>query len=469
MKMRRDNWQTIAQLLGESLRNTACPSDHCFYSIDRVVRYVDILNGSSLAGQRDQFTGRSVLIHTNGQLAAAIALIELDGRARRMILATPDVHGENLTAIIEEAEVDAVIADHESPETSHIDLRVRCSPSLTPAPKDETVAHRTEWILLTSGTTGTPKLVIHSLKSLTAAIATSNGPEEPITWATFYDIRRYGGLQFYLRAVLAARSLVLSDKDEALEAHLTRLNAQGATHITGTPSHWRRILWSPLAKSITPNYVRMSGEIVDQAIIDNLRATYPGVPIGHAYAATEAGVGFTVNDCLEGFPAEFIDKTRNGVTMKIVDGSLRIRSPGLAAGYLGHKNVMVLDDEGFLDTGDLIERRGDRCYFMGRKGGIINVGGLKVYPEEVEAVINRHPDVRISRVRGKKNPIVGFIVTADVVVAADNTAGQETDRIKREITELCRKELASHKVPAAVNFVPSLPVTSGGKLVRANA
>ena len=66
--------------------------------------------------------------------------------------------------------------------------------------------------------------------------------------------------------------------------------------------------------------------------------------------------------------------------------------------------------EGFVDTGDIVERRGDRYYFVGRRGGIINVGGLKVHPEEVEAIINRHPDVRMSLVHSRKNPITGAAV-----------------------------------------------------------
>ena len=79
----------------------------------------------------------------------------------------------------------------------------------------------------------------------------------------------------------------------------------------------------------------------------------------------------------------------------------------------------LADDDGFVDTGDIVERRGERYYFVGRRGGIINVGGLKVHPEEVEAVINRHPQVRMSLVRPKRSPITGAIVVADVVLNAE--------------------------------------------------
>ncbi len=71
----------------------------------------------------------------------------------------------------------------------------------------------------------------------------------------------------------------------------------------------------------------------------------------------------------------------------------------------------------FVDTGDMVELRGDRYHFVGRRGGIINIGGLKVHPEEIEAVINRHAEVRMSRARSRRSPITGSIVVADVILA----------------------------------------------------
>ena len=102
--------------------------------------------------------------------------------------------------------------------------------------------------------------------------------------------------------------------------------------------------------------------------------------------------------------------------LKIVDGSLRIRSPRVASRYIGKENPALADDQGFVDTGDIVEQIGDRYYFVGRKGGIINIGGLKVHPEEIEAVINQHPGVRMSLVRARQNPITGSIVVAEVVL-----------------------------------------------------
>jgi acyl-coenzyme A synthetase/AMP-(fatty) acid ligase len=128
-----------------------------------------------------------------------------------------------------------------------------------------------------------------------------------------------------------------------------------------------------------------------------------------------------------------------------------------------------VDNDGFVDTGDMLELRHDRYYFVGRRDGIINVGGLKVHPEEVEAVINSLPSVRMSRVKARKSPITGAIVVADVVVRVEadlDGASPATKALEIEILEACRRALAPHKVPAAIRFVPSLDIGVSGKLTR---
>jgi acyl-CoA synthetase (AMP-forming)/AMP-acid ligase II len=266
--------------------------------------------------------------------------------------------------------------------------------------------------------------------------------------------------------VLGGASLVLSSADEPIGQHLSRLAQHGVTHLSGTPSHWRRALLSPSIRTITPRYVRLSGEIADQAILDALRSIFPSAIVGHAFASTEAGVAFDVNDGLAGFPVAFVDSMRDGVEMKVADGSLHIRSPRIASRYIGSRLSLSADD-GFVDTGDIVERRGDRYYFVGRKDGIVNVGGLKVHPEEVEAVINRHQLVRMSLVRPKNSPITGSILVAEVVLKSEVKGpliGQFD--IKQDISRHCREFLPRHKIPADIRLVTTLPVAATGKLSR---
>src|SRR6202035_2713595 len=117
-----------------------------------------------------------------------------------------------------------------------------------------------------------------------------------------------------------------------------------------------------------------------------------------------------VNDGLEGFPASLLGQGGDGVEMKGEDGSLRIRSTRAAHAYVGRHAAALTNNDRLVDTGDMLELRGDRYQFVGRRGGIINIGGLKVHPEEIEAVINRHPEVRMSRARSRRSPITGAIV-----------------------------------------------------------
>jgi acyl-coenzyme A synthetase/AMP-(fatty) acid ligase len=427
----------------------------------------NLRSASSLDAPLERLRGRSVMIATRDQLTAALALIELDAVARRLVLCTPDLSSEYLPLVAAAAEVDTVVSDQAEPQigVSWPGSYVRSSSILTPTHCARVGKLRTEWILLTSGTTGPPKMVVHTLASLTGAIRQAGGTANQVVWGTFYDVRRYGGLQIFLRALLDGRSMVLSSAAESTEDFLMRAAAGGVTHISGTPSHWRRALMSPAARKIAPRYVRLSGEIADQAILDHLRGFYRGARIVHAFATTEAGLAFEVDDGQAGFPARLVGNGSGDVEMRIEDGSLRIRSARNAERYLAGSES-IADKNGFIDTRDMVELVGDRYYFAGRRDGIINVGGLKVHPEEVESVINSHPNVRMSLVKSRKNPITGAVVVAEVVVKFEPCSSGDTARLKHEILDTCHRELASHKVPVTIHFVPTLDFAASGKLAR---
>ena len=226
-------------------------------------------HGTSLTAGMAEMVGRSVLIAVRDQFAAALALIELDGIARRLILCTPDFPSEHVSAVAAAAGADAIVSDHDrGDDGSGISLRILCTGTVTPANDLPVACCNTEWVLFTSGTTGTPKMLVHSVASLTAPISTAMEQGADIVWGTFYDIRRYGGLQIFFRGcprpwIVRARRRCRADGHAS-----ERLGAHGATHVSGTPSHWRRVLMSPHARAITPRYIRLSGEIADQGILE---------------------------------------------------------------------------------------------------------------------------------------------------------------------------------------------------------
>ena len=414
---------------------------------------------SCLGSLRARLRERSVVLVVRDMAKAAAALIDLDGWARRIVVCPPGWEVPQVESAARDAEADALVFDGDgSAPPTRIELIAPCRLPLQRLYAPRAVCCETEWVLPTSGTSGPPKLVVHTLRTLMGANAAAPAQH----WATFYDIRRYGGLQIFLRALSGSGSLSLDGGGESVSSLLARFGAAGITHISGTPSHWRKVLMSREGRLIDPDYVRLSGEIADDAVLDALRALYPRARIEHAYASTEAGVAFAVDDGRAGFPASWLDR-EGDVRMKVVDGSLRVRSDRCALRFLGADALPIADKDGFVDTGDIVDRRGDRLYFVGRRSGIINVGGEKVHPEQVEAALNAHPAVRASRAFARNSPIMGALVYAEVVLRDGTRADAAAER---EILAACGTRLAPYMVPAGLRFVADLPVTDGGKIAR---
>jgi acyl-coenzyme A synthetase/AMP-(fatty) acid ligase len=416
----------------------------------------------SRAETLDALRGKVVVLACARQQATLAALAQMDGIARRIILWPPDRPDHQIASIMDAAAVDTVVTEWPlDPDTAD-------TKPFTPAATIAGDGAPTEWVLFTSGTTGLPKMVVHTLGSLAGHIGPFAGNGPPPVWCTFYDIRRYGGLQIALRALIGGCSLVLSDDGESVGEFLGRAAAAGASHVLGTPSHWRLALMANAHAVIAPAYVRLSGEIADQTILDSLTRAFPDAALVHAFASTEAGLAFEVSDRRAGFPLSFVHDEGPGPQMRIVDGILHVRSDRVARGLLDHKITPFADADGYVSTGDAVTIRDDRFHFAGRRDGIVNVGGQKVYPEEVEAVINRHPAVSMSRVSARRSPITGTVVSADVVCRAGG-ASMGAATLQQDIVRFCHTSLPPHKVPAIVKIVDSLEVAPSGKLVRVRA
>jgi len=429
----------------------------------------ELAQGSTLGASLPALRGQSVMIATHDQLLTAIALVELDGVAQRVVLCTPDLSEKQLSEVALAASADAIVVESTAAPLAP-DVPARCIMTATPLPVavERRAGVATEWVLLTSGTSGTPKLVSHTLQTLAGTLPRRTASGSRTVWSTFYDIRRYGGLQIYLRAVMSGAPLVLASPGESTQEFLARAAAAGVTHISGTPSHWRRALMSGDAAKLRPQYVRLSGEVADQALLDALRAAFPGARVAHAFASTEAGVAFEVNDGLAGFPAELLGASGGAADLKVAGGTLHIRSAGNAARYLGEAGNTLAGSDGYVNTGDMVELVDGRYFFRGRLDGVINVGGLKVYPEEIESVLNADPRVRMSRVSARRNPMTGSVVVADVVLieALDPADPATAQGVRSDLLNACRHALQAHKVPAVLHCVPRLDLTPAGKLGR---
>lgn len=315
----------------------------------------------------------------------------------------------------------------------------------------------TEWLLATSGTTGLPKLIVHTLAGLSQSLKRDVAEGARFRWGLVYDPCRFAGLQVALQALFSGAELVLTPAD--FEGKVRALVAGRVNALSATPTLWRKFLMDDRLQDCPLQQITLGGEIADQKLLDHLRQRFPAARITHIYASTEAGVGFAVTDGRAGFPLDYVTRGA-GRTLLRIDGEGRLYlRPAMAAA--GH-GAGLTDAQGYLNSLDRVEVRGDRVYFLGRENGAINVGGNKVHPETVEEVLRELTEVSEARVWGKKNPLTGELVVAEVV-PADLPA---EENLRRIILAHCRQRLAPWQVPALVRFVERLEVMPAGKLRR---
>lgn len=318
----------------------------------------------------------------------------------------------------------------------------------------------TRWILATSGTTDVPKLVSHSFESLTKTVKSKSSLSE-LNWGLIYDPARFAGLQVVLQAVISGARLIVPPYGGGLSESICFLKENNVSALSATPTLWRKVLLSGFAKGWELKNITLGGEIAEQSILDALVAAFPGAKIRHIYASTEAGAGFSVADKLAGFPAEFIDNPPPGLELRVEDNRLHFKNNLIGKDYVGTSNTIV-DADGFIDTGDVVERRDGRYYFRGRANGVINVGGNKVYPEAVENLLKELPGIAFIRIYGSKSSIVGELVGADVVLEE----GENEQEVLAQLRAYSAKRLKSFERPIKYRFVDEIDHSENGKIVR---
>jgi len=425
----------------------------CLITNDILIKYGDLHNIIELNKSTVNILYSSnVVINARSRFEFAKLLILLDGEVNNILFLPHDVDTSLHDIYYTEANINYEVYLEEDILKYNIVSEFIDSKNI----------EETNWIIPTSGTTNIPKLVAHTFNSLTRTTKSNIELGNKYRWGLVFDIYRFSGIQVFLQAMLSGSTLIVSESNMSISETVNNLVSNKCNALSGTASFWRKILMSKESNGLNLDVITLGGEIADENILQALKIKFPNAKIIHIYASTEAGVGFSVHDGYAGFPLDYLQNVINGVNLKISDKStLMLKSEKQIQKYIGDNKLY--ENDGFIDTGDIIEIKNDRVYFLGRDSGSINVGGNKVQPEEVEQILLSSELIYSAYVYPKKNPMMGNIVCADVVLK-DKTADKQA--IKLELLKYCREKLENFKVPAILKFVEELEITQSGKLKR---
>lgn len=307
---------------------------------------------------------------------------------------------------------------------------------------------KSEITIFTSGTTGQPKKVLHTVATLTRSVRIGERYVGQI-WAYAYNPTHMAGLQVFFQAFENLNTLVNVFNKQRSEVY-ELINKHNITHISATPTFYRLLL--PFEQKYkTVVRVTLGGEKSDSHLYENIKKIFPEAKINNVYASTEAGSLFAAKgDCFQ-IPENIRDK------FEVVDDELLIHKS-----LLGKSDSFKFEGD-YYHSGDLIEwvdKESGLFRFKSRKNELINVGGYKVNPGEVENILLSIEGVKQVLVYGKANSILGNVLCADI---------QLEDRVALtdvEIKKALRSQLQDFKIPRRIKFVEQMSLTRTGKLKR---
>jgi acyl-coenzyme A synthetase/AMP-(fatty) acid ligase len=303
--------------------------------------------------------------------------------------------------------------------------------------------------IYTSGTTGRPKKVVQSYENLTRAIKTGPSFIDNI-WGFAYNPTHFAGIQVFLQAFYNQNELVYIFNLDYQLVYRSMLERK-VTHLSCTPTFMKIFLNyidEPL-ESVTS--LTFGGEKFNLHLENKIKATFPEATLKNVYASTEAGSLFRSDGVYFRIPKKYKE------FIKIEIDELYIHKK-----LLGKSSSFTLDGDWY-GTGDLVEFIDhERFLFKSRKSEMINVGGYKVNPTEIENIIKEIKGVKDVAVFGRKNSIMGQIIVANIIT---EDAVEEIE-LKQEIKKICKSQLQDFKIPRIIKFVELFDLTRTGKIKK---
>jgi long-chain acyl-CoA synthetase len=342
----------------------------------------------------------------------------------------------------------------------------------------------------TGGTTGVPKCAIGLHRNLVAntlqfrhwLVNVTEGQETLMLAIPMYHV--YGMVLGMSLGVMLGATLVLAPNPRDLNSLLASLQRHRVTIFPGVPNLYHSIILHPDVQAgrthLQTIKACISGSAPLPRLVKEQFESLTGGKLVEGYGLSEAPTATHCNPIMGENRAGSIGLPLPDVECRIVSledgatllgpegvGELAIRGPQVMAGYHGmpEETRLTLKD-GWLYTGD-IARMDQEGYFylVDRKKDVIKSGGFQVWPNEVEAIINTHPQVLESAVAGVIDPWQGEVVKAWIVLKSGDSLS-EWELTGEEIQAWCRKVLAGYKIPQMVEFRTSLPRTMVGKILR---
>jgi len=292
-------------------------------------------------------------------------------------------------------------------------------------------------IVFTSGSTGKPKGILHDVERVMRKFV-----PERAGWRTvlFLMLDHFGGFNTLL-STFAYSGTAICLPQRTAEVVCRVIEQSRATLLPTTPTFLNLLIASATYKTFDLSSIRLityGTELMPEATLNKVQAIFPNAQIKQTYGLSELGV---LRSKSENDSSIWLQVGGPGFEVKVVDNVLWVRSEANMIGYLNAPSPF--DADGWMCTGDEVEVRGDYIRFLGRKSEIINVGGQKVFPIEVETVLLQDSNVREATVFGVKHPLMGQVAHARVSLYRP----EEPDALTERLRKLCLTQLAKHKVP----------------------